>query len=76
MSVFVHDEHIYEIKVDSLSWQTMADPLTVVPPPRKLICPAVGYICPAETQKLAENEKTSVTTAAGVKTGSSGEVLR
>lgn len=76
MFVFVHDEHIYEIKVDSLWWQMMADPLTVVFPPGELICPAVGYICPAEIQKSAENEKISVTTAAGVKTGSRGEVLR
>lgn len=75
MSVFVHDEHIYEIKVDSFC-RSLNCGVSLPPPPGQLICPAVGYICPAETQKSAENEKTSVTTAAGVKTGSSGEVLR
>lgn len=74
MSVFVRDEHIYEIKVDSVWWKTMADSLTVVTP-GELIFIAVGYFCSAETQKSAENQKTSVTTATGIKTDSSDKVL-
>lgn len=41
MSVFVRDEHIYEITVDSLWWPTMVDPLTAVTP-GELIFTAVG----------------------------------
>lgn len=68
--LFVRDEHIYEIKVDCVWWQTMA-----VVTPGELIFIAVGYLCSAETQKSAENQKTSVTIATGIKTDSSDKVL-